>query len=81
MLIQEVEEQQDWHKEGQGKGGGDPDQDDGGCQLQTTPQEECCKVCQVLVHIGGVLSQPVDDSARGRHMEEGERCPASAPTK
>lgn len=51
VLVQEVEEQQDWHKEGQGKGRGDPNQDDGRCQLQTTPQEECCKVCQVLVHV------------------------------
>ena len=51
VLIQEVEEQQNGDQEGQGKGGRDPNQNDGGCELQATAEEEGCKICQVFVHI------------------------------
>ena len=51
VLVQEVEEQQDGDQEGQGKGRCHSNQNDGGCQLQATSQEEGRKVSQVLVHI------------------------------
>ena len=76
VLVQEVEEQEDGDQEGQGKGRRHPNQNDGGCQLQATAQEEGCKVSQIFIHIRCVLSQPVDDSACWGHMEEGEGRPA-----
>lgn len=76
VLVQEVEEQQDGHQEGQCKGRCHADQNDGGRQLQAASQEECSKVGEVLVHVRCVFGETVDDSAGRSDMKEGERGPA-----
>ena len=76
ILVEEVEEEQYGQQGGQRKGGNNPNEDDGRGQLQKGTQKESAKVRQVLVSIHGVLSQPVDDAAQRRRVEECHWCPA-----